>query len=642
VFGRRATLLWCVLLAAASTAPAQQALPRIAVIPLNPVGVAKADAAAFTGLLEVALVKTGVFDVLEQGQVDAILEAQERSVADCTDEKCAIEFGRLLAAEQILLGSISTTGGKYFLAAKIIDVTTGRTARADTVDAGSITDLTGEVELLASKLAGLTFSTGGRVEVARAFAELFVETVPDGAEVLLNGVVKGRSPLLVERVPVGRVTIVARRDTWYATRDVDVTADSLTKLKLELAVSLGNLFVRSPVREGMRVLLDGADLGELGAGLEEGLPVGEHQLVLRGGGYYWEGRITVQTGKTVSVEAFPREVGSVEYAIPEGAQAELTAKDARTVLVGSGRLENVYAQTYSLRVRSADYEPLDAAVTVGRGQTVRVAPAMRLTEAGRRAGLRAELSARLDAVAGLAAEGRVVSASDVWEAETTQRRVLDAEFRFDELADRAEALRVELIERLAGQKAQAARADYERRLGVYQSAIASGGREAVTEAEVETAERLSAEIAASADSTEELRARARQVARDLRIRSLEDRRGALEAQLARLNRSRRGLAGAGWAGVGLGAAAGGLAGVAYALGAGAYGDYLAAGDAAATAAAWRRVSSFAAMFRLGIVGGCVGLGVGPVLLIAAPRVGALTREIEAVDRDLGTLRGEGR
>jgi hypothetical protein len=79
---RRLLLASCLLLAVASLTWAQRTLPRVAVIPLNPVGVSKADATAFTGLLEVALVKTEVFDVLEQGQVNVILDAQERSVAD--------------------------------------------------------------------------------------------------------------------------------------------------------------------------------------------------------------------------------------------------------------------------------------------------------------------------------------------------------------------------------------------------------------------------------------------------------------------------------------------------------------------------------------------------------------------------------
>lgn len=209
---------------------AQAGLPRLAVIPLNPVSVSRADATAFTGLVETALVKTGALTVLEQSQVNVILEAQERSVADCTDEKCAVEFGKLLAAEQIVLGSISSVGGKLIVNAKIIDVATSQTLRADTVEAASLSDLTGEMELLAYKLAGLTLKEGGQEQVARAFGELFVETVPDGADLSLNGLPKGKSPGVIERVPLGRLTLEARKDNLCAVRDVDVTAEGLQKV----------------------------------------------------------------------------------------------------------------------------------------------------------------------------------------------------------------------------------------------------------------------------------------------------------------------------------------------------------------------------------------------------------------------------
>ena len=637
---RRLVLAACLCLAVASLAWAQRTLPRVAVIPLNPVGVSKADATAFTGLLEVALVKTEVFDVLEQGQVNVILDAQERSVADCTDEKCAIEFGKLLSAEQIVLGSISTTGGQYFLSAKVIDVTTGRSVRADTVDAGSVKDLTGVVELLAFKLAGLTFKTGGQEQVARAFSEVFVETVPDGAEVLLNGVVKGKSPLLLERVPVGKVTIEARREALYAIRDVEVSADTLAKLKLELAVSLGNVFIKSPVREGIRVLLDGKDSGDLGAGLKEGLPAGEHQLLLRGGGYYWEGLVTVQTGKTVSVEAYPREVGILEYTIPEGAQAELVSKDARIVLRGSGKLENVYAQSYTVRVSGTDYESLDGTWTVSRGQTARVAPTLKRPESYRRSALYSELSATVQAMAKLAAAGRAVSASDVREAEALEAKLASVEFRFADLVDRAKALRVALASRLEKQAADDARAGFVRRLSELES-LRSAGRD-VVEADVTAAEGLSAEIAASSLASEELRVRGRTLVHDLKVRSLEDRKKALEARLSAVTRSRRGLLAAGGVTLALGAAAGGLGGTSYVLGQGAYADYLAAGDASAAVAAWARVSTFGTLLNVGIVGGSVGLGLGSILLLATPKPGTLAQQIQAVERDLAALQSQGR
>ena len=103
-----ALFAWIVICTVASA----QDKPRLAIIPLNYIEVPKTAALALTGLLETGLVNTEMYNVIEQTQVDDILEAQEYSLGDCTDEQCAIEFGKLLAAEQIVLGAVSRIGGK--------------------------------------------------------------------------------------------------------------------------------------------------------------------------------------------------------------------------------------------------------------------------------------------------------------------------------------------------------------------------------------------------------------------------------------------------------------------------------------------------------------------------------------------------
>ena len=97
--------------------------PRTAVIPFNGVGVSETEAVTASSLFETALVQTDAFLVIEQNQMKEILEAQAFTLSGCTDESCAVEIGKLLAAEQIVLGSFSSLGTGYILNAKIIDVT---------------------------------------------------------------------------------------------------------------------------------------------------------------------------------------------------------------------------------------------------------------------------------------------------------------------------------------------------------------------------------------------------------------------------------------------------------------------------------------------------------------------------------------
>lgn len=109
-------------------ANAQANQPRIAVIPLNHINVSRSDAEAITELSETALVKTEIFDVIEQSQISNILETQEYSISDCNDEQCAIVFGKLLATEQIVLDSVFKIGSLYVRNTKLIDAQTGGVA----------------------------------------------------------------------------------------------------------------------------------------------------------------------------------------------------------------------------------------------------------------------------------------------------------------------------------------------------------------------------------------------------------------------------------------------------------------------------------------------------------------------------------
>jgi hypothetical protein len=285
----------CLLLAPLALAFPQASAPRIAMLPLNPISVSKADANVLTGLMETALVKTQSFDVMEQSRIAAVLDAQERSIADGTDEACAIEFGKLLAAEQIVLGTFSALGGTYFVNARIIDVASGKNIKADVVEFDALDKARDSVELLAYKLAGMTYTSAEKVEIARTFGDLFVETVPDGADICINGARRGTSPDMITRVPQGRVRVEARKGSFTAEQMVHA-GPAMTKVKITLKESYGSIFIKTNLKD-VTVELGDRSLGALGTGLFENVPVGTHTVTLRGDGTTWVGEVTVREGE---------------------------------------------------------------------------------------------------------------------------------------------------------------------------------------------------------------------------------------------------------------------------------------------------------------------------------------------------------
>ena len=185
-----AFLLICVIILSAF---GEQTKPRIAVIPFSAINISESNAQTVTGLFETALVKTGAYTVFEQNQIAAVFESQKISLSGLADKKYAVELGKLLAAEQIILGELSSIGDEYVLNVKVIDVTTGMNINADNIKTDSLGLITEKIELLAYKIAGLTYTSGDTVMIAEDFRELFVMTNPEGATIYINGVRKGVS-----------------------------------------------------------------------------------------------------------------------------------------------------------------------------------------------------------------------------------------------------------------------------------------------------------------------------------------------------------------------------------------------------------------------------------------------------------------
>ena len=273
-------ILVCILLVVSSLVLfPQDEQPRVAVLRFSPTGVSDSDASVVTDLFETGLVKTGRFNVIEQKQIEAILDVQEQSLSGCSDESCAIEIGKLLSSEQIVLGSLSFLDGNYILNVKLIDVALGKNLKAEKVVASSLGEMIEKSELLAFAIAGLTMKGSESFQVVESFCDIFIETEPEGAEIFVNGTLLGTSPDLITNIPAGEVTIEARKDDLYVRQVVDTSA-GMEKLLLTLDIVRGNIFI-SASEKNAEVFLDGESLGPLGKGFFEGLPSGKHFLELK-------------------------------------------------------------------------------------------------------------------------------------------------------------------------------------------------------------------------------------------------------------------------------------------------------------------------------------------------------------------------
>ena len=71
--------------------------------------------------VEMALFKTGLYDILEKEHINLIMDERKRQIDECRDSSFAAAIGELLSAEYIVIGSVDR-GAFYVIQVKVVDV----------------------------------------------------------------------------------------------------------------------------------------------------------------------------------------------------------------------------------------------------------------------------------------------------------------------------------------------------------------------------------------------------------------------------------------------------------------------------------------------------------------------------------------
>ncbi|MEK6646858.1 MAG: CsgG/HfaB family protein [Candidatus Firestonebacteria bacterium] len=99
---------------------------RIAVSDLKPEGVSSVVSNAVTNFLVVELINTKRFDLLDRKNMEVILKEQAFQQTGCTSQECAIQLGRILNVQKVVMGSINKLGGKFYINVSFVDIETGK------------------------------------------------------------------------------------------------------------------------------------------------------------------------------------------------------------------------------------------------------------------------------------------------------------------------------------------------------------------------------------------------------------------------------------------------------------------------------------------------------------------------------------
>ena len=151
---RNVLALCAVALALVVSPLGAESKPIIAVLDLRTDQVSENEMKTIISLLSSAMLDTGRYTVIDVAERETLLKEQEFSAQDCTDEKCHIEIGKLLAAEFVVPGRLGKVGSKYVLSVKMLETATSRTVGTADGTYPALDQVLGDMSRVAGKLSG--------------------------------------------------------------------------------------------------------------------------------------------------------------------------------------------------------------------------------------------------------------------------------------------------------------------------------------------------------------------------------------------------------------------------------------------------------------------------------------------------------
>ena len=128
---------------------------RLLVMDLKPLGgIPKDIATTISDWIRVGMVKSKKFTVVDRQSLESVLKEQAfQQSGACTDTACSVKIGQLLAANKMLVGSISKVENKYSVNVQILDVEKSSVDHADNQTADSLVGMEKGVTELCERIS---------------------------------------------------------------------------------------------------------------------------------------------------------------------------------------------------------------------------------------------------------------------------------------------------------------------------------------------------------------------------------------------------------------------------------------------------------------------------------------------------------
>lgn len=245
--------------------------------------------------------------VVERSGLTNILKEIELEQSGVVNTGEVARAGKLARADVLLMGSFSGNPEKITVTLKAVDVASGVVieGRSVTAPLSDILEQCGQTSLaMAAAIAG------GKMGL------LTVTSTPDGAEVLVDGIVAGKTPLVEYKLSAGQHTLFVRKSGYQESeKNISVRAGTTERITETLA----------PARESVQMFM--------GFGYQRALPASN---VLQAGNVF-SGQLGINFGRWTADISFALNNGwnhSYTYATPFGSLSQKREYTVSAFLLG--------------------------------------------------------------------------------------------------------------------------------------------------------------------------------------------------------------------------------------------------------------------------------------------------------------------
>ncbi|MBA7626963.1 hypothetical protein ES703_34424 [subsurface metagenome] len=217
-------------------------------------------------------VNSNQYQVIDRNTINLVIEEQKFQLSGLVDAERTVKIGKLLGAQFIVAGNLTKIENLNTMSLRIIDVETGViVSQVSGETEGGLNVLLQLAEKLGNKIVGVK-------PISEKIGSIYVSSNMKDSDVLLDGIRKGETPLLIEDVQKGYHLLEVKKDYYYYKAEVAVMNRDIIEVDAILEILKGNIFIQTDP-DKVNIFIDKKGYGQTPK-LIKNIISGEHELIL--------------------------------------------------------------------------------------------------------------------------------------------------------------------------------------------------------------------------------------------------------------------------------------------------------------------------------------------------------------------------